>query len=411
MPGKRLLLLVLCAMPMLGVTGPAAVVACPYSFRQAGFAELDPRPYSACFVLRETTAGRESLSQWIREASLEVLLGSNVVATTVDMDQEPSHRAADLCKSLGIATFPAVLLFSPDGRSMVAAEAPQDGASRDWVTSQLEKMVRSPLREEIVRNIVRNWCVVLLMEGEDAEQNRRARAAIESAVRRITGSITETGLTVQDGPYLVLPSPGAAQERVLLWSLGLEGEEAGPAVVVLFGRGRQLGPVFKGPLMTADALHEAFYLLGRRCVCTVDRRWLSGRSIPLKYPAWFEDEVLRRAQIDVSSPEVKLQIAPGMRWLSAYPGPAGDGNGSALLGTGAMVTGPLGYTEIALAPHNGGPGATSSVPQVALRPPQPIESTLSFVAQIRRVVFFLVTALVLVAVLGSVAVMLKRRNA
>ncbi len=411
MLSKRFLLLVLCAMPVLGVTGSAAVVACPYSFRQAGFVELDPRPYSACFVVRETTAGRESLSQWIREASLEVLMASNVVATTVDIDQEPSHRAAELCESQGIATFPAVLLFSPDGEGMVVAEARQDGASKDWVTSQLGKMVRSPFREKIARSIVRDWCVVLLVEGEDAEQNRRARAEIESAARRITGSITETGLTVQDGPRILPLFPGGAQERVLLWSLGLEGEEAGPAAVVLFGRGRQLGSVFKGPLMTADALYEAFYLLGRRCVCTVDRRWLSGRSIPLKFPAWFEDEVLRRAQIDVSSPEVKLQVAPGMRWLSGYPAPEGEGNGSTPLGTGTMVTGPLGYTEIALGTDDGGAGATSPVPHVALRPARPTGLGFSFATQVKRIMFFLVVALVVAAVLGTVAVLLKGRKA
>lgn len=395
---------------LVASTGPRRVSGCPYSFRQAGFVEFDPAVYSVYFVVGDGTATKEALSQWVKEASAELLAESNVAAAAVNVDREPSHRAAAFCKSMGITAFPSVLIFRPGGEGMFLAGTPADGVSKNWVWSELQKVISSPAGEEIGRRIVSHWCVVLLVEGEDAGENDRVRSEIASAASRITGLVTETGLVVEEGPHLLTLPPDCAEDRILLWSLGLTGGKSGPQAAVLFGRGRRLGPVFEGPSLTASALYDVFYLLGRWCVCTIDRQWLSGRSIPLKWPATFRDEVMRGVRIDVSSPEVRFRIAPGMEWLSGRSVPTTEAGGPRPLGGTEMVAGPLGYTEITLGPDGGEAGLTSFAPHIALQSGRPAASAPPLLSHMGRVILCVALALGLAALVGSAAVLLKRRR-
>lgn len=407
--GKNRLLRLSVTIFLLGSTWLSSLFACPYSFRQAGFVELDQVLYSAYFVIEDTTPNSENLSRWIKASSIDVLKESNVETKFVNIDREPSHRAAMFCKSMEITSFPCVLVFAPEGKGMLLANAPQNGVSKIWIRSKLQKVISSPVREEINRHIISNWCVVLLVKGENTKKNQWARSEIESAVKQVTGLITETGQVVKEGPRLLTVSRDAADERVLLWSLGIKEEKNQPQAIVLYGRGRQLGPVFEGALITTSAFYNLFYLLGRRCVCTIDRRWLSGHSIPMKWPAWFHDEVMQKVGIDIFSPEVKLQIVPGMRWIAGDGVPMTLDNYSESVEGSRMIMGPMGYTEITLGSDSNEEGAASVVPEGMPRPRQPVKSAFSFSNRARRIVFYIVLGLSFVALVGSTAILKRRR--
>ncbi|HID57518.1 TPA: hypothetical protein EYP37_13365 [Candidatus Poribacteria bacterium] len=295
------------AVALLMLLSALRAFSCPYIIRDVGFA-LPRRPYHIYCLVKGGSPEEKRITTIFESVSAEVLRGSNVEAEVVEV----GHLPASIRKQLGpidLNDLPRAILISPEGKALVLPKV--DYTSERSVRRQLEDVISSPKREEIKRHIVRNWCVVMLVEGTDRRENERAKEAILRASHQIVGAVTETGTMVRRKPYLTLLSPqDRGEERILLWSLGLlEGEGERPRAVVLFGRGQQIGPVIEGKGINDRSMLSLLYTLGKACACTTDTKLLSGPQIPLKWGDDIRGEVCRELGFDPENPVLKSTLA------------------------------------------------------------------------------------------------------
>jgi len=283
--------------------------ACPYSIRDVGFVELEAARYGLYFLVRDDTPERDEIAKAFEEIADAVLLDSNIWPEVVNLDQQESHPVNQHVRFWSIDTFPAAILVAEGCRSLALPAFSPDEPFKDQAWSLLEGVVTSPKREELMQHVAKAWCTVLLVEGEDAAENQRAHEAVKEATGLIAGAITPMGRAIQDAPQIVLVSPkSAAEETVLVWSLGLD-KPAGARAAVLYGRGRQMGPVLEGDDLTKEFVLDILYAIGLDCGCETDRRLLAGRVIPLRWGPDIQAAVAEHLGFDPENPMVKTEVS------------------------------------------------------------------------------------------------------
>jgi len=179
--------------------------------------------------------------------------------------------------------------------------------------------------------IVRAWCVVLLVEGKDSAENAKARKIVADAIEDITRTMNQAGKTVEEAPHLILLSADCfADEEILLWSLRLEDYGSrGPRVALLYGRGRQFGPVLEGENLTQRNLFQVLSVIGMSCGCDVGLDPVmvaSGTSIPRRWGRKLRAKVAKDLGFDPDNPMVKMEISGA---LVAHEGVGGAEEGIA----------------------------------------------------------------------------------
>lgn len=279
----------------------AAVLACKYNVRDVGFVDLEPTRHR--LVVTPGKATPKEVVDTLRHTAGAVLLDSNVSAEFA----EPVE--AEL----------AIQLISPDGRSLPLKWEPGETALADAAWAALETAVSSPTREMLLETMPSAYAVALLAEGTDAAMNAVARAATERAIKQIIHLMPDLPKQVAAPPKLVvLTRQEAARERVLLWSMGVDVEEAAdPSLVILYGRGRRVGPVLGGALITQTEVYRSLAVLGQDCECELDRAWMRGPLMPSRWDAELQSAVLKHLGFDAEHPLVKAEVS---RILARGPG-------------------------------------------------------------------------------------------
>lgn len=293
--------------------------ACRYSVRDAGFVDLGRSTYRLyLFQDRKGSTGAPTPAQVFAH-----LADSNVRFEPVD-PESPKGKALweEIRDATGTGEIPAAVLRSPEGRFFLPVlPGPGPGAGED-ARSALEGLVASPARERIAEAMLDAFCVVVLVEGKDPAANQAARREIDLAADRLEEIMPRMPKPVKVPPAVVtIPYAAINKEKVLLWSLGIEGEAAGePAAAVLYGRARRIGPVLRGPAVQASFLYHLFLIVGADCECDLDRTWLRGVMIPLRWDAPLRDRAAKRLGFDPENPVVKMEVS---RIVSLGSGEAG----------------------------------------------------------------------------------------
>jgi hypothetical protein len=396
----------LCLMTLLLPIRP--LLGCPYSIRDVAFVDLNSIPYRLYFFVEDESPQREALISTFDESSRVVLTDTNVKAEIISPDKEKEHPALEYVRFWEIEDFPCAILISPRGHSTLLPVLNPDEPFKGTVWSALEGIVSSPGRDEVMDKIVTAWCVVLLVEGQDSVENANARKIVCDAIDDISRMMNRAGMTVQESPHLlVLSADSFATEETLLWSLGLEQYEArGPRVAILFGRGRQFGPVLNGDDLTRQNLFRLLSLVGMKCGCENDLNWFAGPVIPRKWGPGIRKRVVEVLGFDPDNPLVKMEVS--QLWSGA-PGPGPDIGEAFAYNEGEIVNWEE-FTQLEReAPEMLMPGASS----------QPARSDTTFASisgdapplaeRLRRLTLVLVLSTVLV-LLGGSAVILARAN-
>ena len=286
-------------------------LGCPYSVRDVGFVDLNPAPYRLYCFVRDNTPQKDDIASTFEKLSRVVLMDANAEAELVNIDQQGTHEAAEYFRFWEIKSLPAAVVGSPTGRSMQVPISSGDEPFEETAWPAIESVVSSPKRDELMENIVTAWCVVLLVQGADAAENARAEQAVTKATESIARSITPMGRTVDDAPHVVvIPSEHSSEEEVFLWSLDLASyDRSRPRVAVVYGRGRQIGPVLEGDNLTMDSVLAILHAIGASCGCETDRRWLLGTTIPMRWGSEQEAEAAKRLAFDPESPMVKTPLS------------------------------------------------------------------------------------------------------
>lgn len=284
------------------------VFACRYTVREIGFADITSRHYHLyCYVRNDTPADFISAFKRISYAALS---DANIEVETIHADDQASHSAMAYFRFWKLDTLPAAILVAPERQSIVLPFVTANQSLKEAIWSTLEDIVSSPIREKISVDIVKAYSVVLLIEGRDASKNKSAQTAVSQAIKRIGKIMDLMPKPVDEAPQLiVIPPSVASTEKILLWSLGLlDGQTDEPVVAILYGRGRRLGPLIKGEQITENSIFNLLSIVGADCECGLDRSWMIGSMIPLRWGSKLQDEVVKRLGFDAENPMVKAEM-------------------------------------------------------------------------------------------------------
>ena len=320
-----------------------AAFACRYNVREVGFVDLSIEPYHLYgFVDQNTPA---EITSSFEQISYATLLESNIQFEIVDVNRQKNHPAIKYLRSEQMQTFPSAVLVSPEGQTLAVPVTKPGSAGGDFeqtLRSALDGILSSPKRSEILQQVTKAYGVVLLIEAADAQQNKKAKDAARSAIEQVAGQMEYLPKPIAHPPVLIeLSGESLSQEKVLLWSLGLETENSKlktqnsePHAAVLYGRARWIGPMFKGEQITRDNLTAVLFVIGEDCECDFDHRWLQGTMLPARWDENLQAQTVEGLGFDPESPMVKTEISWIVgRGVSSYPGV------------------PLGYQEIVVDPQ------------------------------------------------------------
>jgi len=306
---------------------------CRYNVREVGFIDIGIEPYHLFGYVADDTPAQVVTD--LQNAVEVALFNTNIRFEVVSADADANHPALSYLAGHKITEIPAVVLVSPDGQSRPVVTGTGVDSLKTALPAALETILDSPARQELLAKTAEGYGAVLLMEGPDAEGNAEARTAITTAMGRIEEQLEFLPKPIAHGPELVVVDrQSLRREEVLLWSLGLEPEDVNaPHAAMFYGRGRWIGPLFKGQQIHEDHLTELLFVIGADCECGIDHRWLQGTMVPARWDEALQAKVAESLGFDPENPMIKMEMISIIR--------RGMG-GYAYAGAGA----PFGYREM-----------------------------------------------------------------
>ncbi len=300
-------------------THPA--LACRFNVRETGFVDLGIEPYYLYgYVSKDTPA---EITSTFRQVSYAALMDSSIRVEIIDTDQQKDHPAMKGLDLWRTQSFPAAVLVSPDGQSLPVPVTKPGRPFKETLWSALDDILSSPKREEIVQQVSKTYGVVLLIEGADAEQNKKAKVAASGAIEKVSMQMEWMPKPIAHPPVLiVIDSESLSREKILLWSLGLDAEKVNkPYAAVLYGRARWIGPLFEGEEITEANLASVLFVIGADCECGFDYRWLQGTMLPVRWDEKIQARVAESLGFDPENPMIKMEMSRIIgRGFSSYPG-------------------------------------------------------------------------------------------
>ena len=293
--------------------------ACRYNVRETGFVYLGSDPYYLCGYFTQDTP-TEIVSRF-QQIAANFLLDSNIEVEIIEVDQQRDHPAMKYLDSLQIKSFPAAVLVSPDGQSLVVPITKPNQPFQQTLCLALEDMISSPKREEIIRKAIKHYGVILLIEGKNTEENQKSRDEATAAIEQIRTKMDLMPKPIDYPPALVvLDRESIHREKVLLWSLGLDADKINQThAAVIYGRARWIGPLLKGDKITKSNLSELLLIIGADCECGLDKSWLQGTMLPGKWDKKIQRQVAKSLGFDPENPMIKAEINRIMRMGITYP--------------------------------------------------------------------------------------------
>ena len=309
---KRVLLLISGLLPFSCLLA----FACRFTVREVGFADVVPQSYYLyCYVDNQTEA--EVISAF-KQTTFAHFIDTNIKSEVINISQFSGHHAAKYFKEWEIEKLPTVVLTSPNDTS-IAFPLP---SNKDGIRSLVEQITRSSKRDQLLEATIQTYGAVLFIEGKNSAENQQANSAIRLAIARIKDKMSEMPKPINELPRMItLPYQKIDQEKILLWSLtgNIEPIER-PYAIVLYGRGRQIGPLLEGNQITTVNLVNTLSLIGADCECGLDRSTMLGTMMPLKWDQSMQSDLVKQLGFDPESPMIKNEISQILSKTPAFPG-------------------------------------------------------------------------------------------
>ncbi len=318
---NRLVILAACLAP-LGVLG------CRFNVRDVGFVDLGSEPYRLYLFVDDAmpAAERESL----QSIAIATFYDSNVKSQLLPLGQARQTEAGAFLPDGFTGETPAAVLVSPDQKTTLPVPLAKAGApilQTAW--DALEPVLDSPRRNAILERVFDRYGVVLLVEGRDDAENRRVRSMADAAVSEITAKLPGLEKEIQQPPVVEVISLGDfGSEQAFLWSLGIRKVLETPQVVILYGRGRMIGPVLSGEQLSQSSVSAILTTIGLNCECGLDRKWMQGLMVPLKWDRDRKQEIAKQLGFNPESPEIRIEMSQ----ILAKGGPGQGVNRSKIVG-------------------------------------------------------------------------------
>jgi len=284
------------------------VFGCIYNVRDIGFVEMAPNPYRLyCFIQDDTP---ENIITTLKRISYSTFLDSNIDVEMININQQKSHPAMEYFHFWEIKSCPAAILISPEGRSLVLPISISNKIFNEAVRSSFESVIFSSIREEILEHIIKAYCIVLFIEAKDVLENKKAYEIINRATQKIARIMGQLPKRIEEPPLIiVITQEMASKEKILLWSLDTDGYQVNePHAAVIYGRGRRIGHLLKGDQITSRRLLSTLTIIGLSCDCGLDKKWMTGPLLPLRWDKKMQSDVVKFLGFDAENPMVRTEM-------------------------------------------------------------------------------------------------------
>ena len=308
-------LLVTC---FIGVLYSLNIFACRYTVREIGFSDIGSIPYILYIYTKSDMPEKDNSK--IKKLSYALLFETNIKLEIINIDEERDSITQYYLNKYNIHSFPSALFVSPYGESMICLLNYPGRSFDESVWLLLENLASSTIRNSITDMLLRSYCIVLMVEGKDARKNENTLNEAKEAISEISGLLDQMPKVVNSQPgILVISHEKIHEEKILLMSLGIKAEKVDePAIAIIYGRGRIIGPVLQGEQITQKRLFNLLSVVGADCECGLDQSWILGRMIPLRWESSVQSELVQFLGFDVENPLVKSEMS---QILSVKPTP------------------------------------------------------------------------------------------
>ncbi len=308
---------------------PEPSTACRYTVCEIGYAEFNIDHYR--LILFKDDDVSDEMATLFKRTAYGALLDANVKSELIDVKLIREDTTMNYYTTYKRAGEPLAVLIAPDGKAFPFYMAGKMPDFRESVWQVLQAAVSSPVRKQIKDHIINSFAVVLFIEGDDRAGNERILEQLRAAMQDIKGVQNSMPKPFEYPPYLiVLPRDQIKNEQVLLWSLGWKEDlEGQPAAAILYGRGRLMGKLLSGELLKKEYAYNLLTIVGADCECGLDRSWILGAMMPLRWDRNSRKEVVKWHDFDAENPSVKAEMS---QILSISPGKAAKAGSNSLYG-------------------------------------------------------------------------------
>jgi len=294
--------------------------ACRYNIRETGFVDLGSDPYYFYGYVKMDTP--EEISLNFNKILNSFFSDCNINAEMINVDKQKDHEALKYLSLWKIQSFPAAVLVSPEGQSLVIEIEKESESFEKSLKSAINKVIFSRVREAIINEVIKAYGVILLIEGENAQENEDYRKVASSAIEIIKLRMKMMVKSIEYPPVLITLKPDSfSDEKILLWSLGLDESVVKPHAAVFYGKARWIGPLMKAGEIEETNLVKILSVIGLDCECGLDVSWVAGTLLPLKWDQNRQAQVAGLLEFDPENPLVKLEVNRILKMASSsYPG-------------------------------------------------------------------------------------------
>lgn len=284
------------------------VSGCEYNVRDIGFVNLESRPYYLYYYIQDDTP--QDFISTFKQTSLAVFEETNVTSEIINVTRQKNHQAMEYFNFWELQSFPAAILVSPYGRSLSLSISSSHKPFSEILGDSLESVISSPVREEILERIVRTYCVILLFEGKNSAENNKIHEELNTTAQKISVMMKQLPKRIEEPPAVItIPQESFTKEKTLLWSLNLNEQEINePHTVIIYGRGRQFGPILRGKQITQREMVNVLTMIGLSCECGLDRKWMMGTLLPLRWEKNIQSDIVKHLGFDAENPMVKMEV-------------------------------------------------------------------------------------------------------
>jgi len=298
-----------------------SVFACRYTIRESGFIDLDSKPYYFYYFFNKDTP--EEITSSFKQISHTIFMDCNILVEIVNTDLQKDHPAIKFLNFWKIQSFPAAILVSPDGQSLIVPVKKNNEPFEKTLRLAIDNIVTSPIREEIISKVIERYGVILLIEGKNAQENKKYEETALYAIENIKNQMKMMPKSIAHPPVLIKMDPESFfREKILLWSLGLDANDTKkPYSAVFYGRARWIGPLMKEEEINKTNLINILSIIGADCECGLDISWVWGTMLPLRWDHNRQEKTVKSLKFDPENPMIKMEVSQILKkGFSSYPG-------------------------------------------------------------------------------------------
>ena len=281
--------------------------ACRYTVREIGFADFGKDQY--WFVLFNDGSISDADIKNFKNTARAAMLDANVIVEVIDVNKDDSSLTKYYKEYTGKRK-PNIMLISPEQRAKeFFIDKSENFSLALW--DLIEEILISPARNELTKNIIKAYGVIFFVEGKNKEENEKARALLDIGIDEIKKIMGGLPHPVNTPPHVITIKPNEIKnESVLLWSLGWKEADADhPAIAMMYGRARRMGPILTGNMIKQDVIENMMRFIGEDCECGLDRSWMLGTMLPLRWDSKLKAAVFKEHGFDADNPMIISEMS------------------------------------------------------------------------------------------------------